>query len=259
MMLMCCSLLSIAGCRGPSDMHPHEVVTRSIDGLSGEDHFLFKGMTEIRAGEREVLTKRLRFEGQVKHHQGMYMRLITHPQKENTTTSRWNPLKLLEELGEAETTVERVEPTKVLYALYAQQGTSKKERGVTEPTFPLDDAQAYHIQVEGQSAKKIFASKVWEDYNQIVLPHEKVMAVYDKLSRSDAARLEQELNEAEAKHRSELDKLLKGCKVDAEYVLWIDRKSQLPLRLDGKMKVYYNDKGKSSETIRTVSEFTRTR
>ncbi len=251
--------LGLTGCRSPVDMPPKDIVTRSIDGLSGEDHFAFKGMTEIRTGEREVLTKKLRFEGQVQHHEGLHMRLVSHPEKENTTTTRWNPIRLLEQLGEAKTTVERVESNKSLYTLNAGEGMAPKERGVTEPTFPLDEALAFRIHVDPTDAKKMFEERLWQDYELVVIPRKKVLEVQNKLSKADAAQLEMQLNQAASSHRSNLKSLLRSCKVDAQYLLWVDRKSQLPLRLDGKMKVYYNGKKSVSETIRTVSEFTRTR
>lgn len=258
-MIMLIMLLSLSACRTPIEAPPKEVVIRSISGLAGEDHFTFKGMTEIRTGEREVLTKSLRYEGQVKHHQGMYMRLVSSEQKESTTTTRWNPLKLLEEIGKSRISVERVEPTKDMYAMNAANGASKEERGVTAPTFPLDQASAFRIQVDPRDAKQMFEARIWREYDQVVLPRQQMLSVREKLSNEEVAQLEQQLRKTTQSHRANLKSLLKTSNVEAEYLLWIDQKSQLPLRLDGKMKVYYNHKGNASETIRTVSEFVRTR
>ncbi|MCG7407630.1 hypothetical protein MH117_09355 [Paenibacillus sp. ACRRX] len=257
---ICIMLLNIQGCVMPMTHDPEDVLTRSISGLSGKDQFLFRGLAEIRTGERQVLTKQLRFDGEVRQHKGVSMRMSRVQDEVPTTPQRWNPLRVLEEIRLARKHVSRWEEGKTTLLAQSVEWGANTAKGEQKPTFSTDQTLPYFVQLHEEDAKRIFKQRILDEYDSLIIPHQKVNQVKKKLTPTQITALEGKLNGAAQDYRKQLLSMLHSSQVSAEYIIWIDRRSQLPLRLEGVMQAHYQDAGKlAAETIRTVAEFSQYR
>ncbi|WP_028545039.1 hypothetical protein [Paenibacillus taiwanensis] len=257
---ICIMLLSVQGCAVPMTQDPEEVLTRSISGLSGKDQFLFRGIAEIRTGQRQVLTKQLRFNGEVRQHKGVSMRMSRVLNEVPTTPQRWNPLRMLEEIRLARKQVSRWEEGKPSLLSTSVEWDDNAAKGEQKPTFPTDKTLPYLVQLEQADAKRMFKQRIMDEYDSLIIPRQKVNQVSSKLTPTQIKALEGKLNGAAQHYRKQLLSMLNSSQVSAAYIIWIDRRSQLPLRLEGVMQAHYEDGGKwAAETIRTVAEFSEYR
>ncbi|MCM3337162.1 hypothetical protein M3650_00520 [Paenibacillus sp. MER TA 81-3] len=242
------------GCLPPSKTPPNVLLDRALSGMAGQDQLRFDGEAELRVGEDMIVTKQFRYEGEVRQHKGIYMRLS--PQVEHTTTEkRWNPLKQLDELRmTSQKKVERLSQAHVTaQGASLESGASKVPEALgmqAKELIPLE------VILSDEDAKRIYSAQIEEDFNRLVIPNVQLNQVKTSLSQRERQQLEAKLTTIAHEGRQELQKRLKAAKVQAKYMIWVERRQSLPAYMEGWITAFYTEQEQPrKETIHVKSRF----
>ncbi|MDU5142293.1 MAG: hypothetical protein E6230_08915 [Paenibacillus dendritiformis] len=229
--------------------NPDDMLNRALSGVGGQDQVRFEGLAEIRVGEDMLLTKQFRYEGEVKQHKGVHMKLGAD-MDQRTTAKRWNPVAQMDQLQRI--TRKRVsflpqQETKVKAKGNGQENTAEQEG---KDLVPLE------VTLSDEDAKRIYISQLEEDYKRIIIPSEPYQKIRRSLSEQERNKLDAELKSIVDRSRTDLDQKLKDASIAGRYVVWVERRHSLPVILEGWFTAGYNDNGKERrETVHTKTRF----
>ncbi|MCY9513669.1 hypothetical protein [Paenibacillus apiarius] len=243
------------GCLPASKTPPNVLLDRALSGMAGQDQLRFDGEAELRVGEDMIVTKQFRYEGEVRQHKGIHMRLS--PQAEHTTTEkRWNPLKQLDELKK----IPQKKVERLAQAHAAAQGASR-ENGASKVPEALGGKQAkdliaLEVYLSDEDAKRIYTAQIEEDFNRLVIPNVQLNQVKTPLSQRERKDLQAKLKTIADEGRKELRQRLNEAKVQAKYRIWVERRQSLPAYMEGWITALYTEQNQPrKETIHVKSRF----
>ncbi|TVX94181.1 hypothetical protein [Paenibacillus agilis] len=243
-------MAGLVGCKAPFSQPPEEVLTRAISGMAGKDQFFFEGIGELKVGERQLKTKTIRFQGEVHNHRSTHMKM-TRQEYAETTPKRWNPIRLLTDIRTSHKKVSYVDSTMAAaVGNDAESSSSEAER----PEILV------RVDLEPDEAKRVFNERMLEEFETAVVPSRIWSQGKENRSEAEQQALQALLYNQVESYRNTFIQMLQESKVQASYYVWIDRKSQLPHRIEGQMDVVYRQQGiPYKEAIRTTAKFTQFR
>ncbi|NKI24604.1 hypothetical protein HFN20_25980 [Paenibacillus dendritiformis] len=229
--------------------NPDDMLNRALSGVGGQDQVRFEGLAEIRVGEDMLLTKQFRYEGEVKQHKGVHMKLGAD-MDQRTTAKRWNPVAQMDQLqriARKQVSFLPQQETKVKAKGNGQENTAEQEG---KDLVPLE------VTLSDEDAKRIYISQLEEDYKRIIIPSEPYQKIRRSLSEQERNKLDAELKSIVDRSRTDLDQKLKDASIAGRYVVWVERRHSLPVILEGWFTAGYNDNGKERrETVHTKTRF----
>ncbi|BFH67830.1 hypothetical protein J27TS7_36480 [Paenibacillus dendritiformis] len=229
--------------------NPDDMLNRALSGVGGQDQVRFEGLAEIRVGEDMLLTKQFRYEGEVKQHKGVHMKLGAD-MDQRTTAKRWNPVAQMDQL-------QRIARKRVSFL--PQQETKVKAKGNGQENTAEQEGKdlvPLEVTLSDEDAKRIYISQLEEDYKRIIIPSEPYQKIRRSLSEQERNKLDAELKSIVDRSRTDLDQKLKDASIAGRYVVWVERRHSLPVILEGWFTAGYNDNGKERrETVHTKTRF----
>ncbi|MBD8496841.1 hypothetical protein [Paenibacillus arenosi] len=242
-------LLELVGCDAPFSQKPEEVLTRAISGMAGKDQFFFEGIGELKVGEGQLKTKTIRFQGEVHNHRSTRMKM-TRQEYAETTPQRWNPIRLLTDIRTSHKQVSYVDSTVAAAGNDLDSSPSEADR----PKILV------RVDLDPDEAKRVFGERMLEEFDTAVVPSRIWSQGKEERSEAEQQALQSLLYNQVESYRNCFIQMLQESEVKASYYVWIDRKSQLPHRIEGQMDVVYKEQGiPYREAIRTTAKFTQFR
>ncbi|MBG9793903.1 hypothetical protein ABD76_15935 [Paenibacillus dendritiformis] len=229
--------------------NPDDMLNRALSGIGGQDQVRFEGLAEIRVGEDMLLTKQFRYEGEMKQHKGVHMKLSAD-MDQRTTAKRWNPVAQMEQLLRMAN--KQVSFVPQADALAGAKGTGQENKTEQEER----DLVPLQVTLSNEGAKRLYINQLEEDYKRIIIPSEPYQKIRRSLSEQERNKLDAELKAIVDRSRADLDQKLKDASIAGRYVVWVERRHSLPVILEGWLTAGYNDNGKERrETVHTKTRF----
>ncbi|MBW7474203.1 hypothetical protein K0T92_05560 [Paenibacillus oenotherae] len=219
-------LAIIAGCGAPSDdKTAEELLSLSIAGLSGIDHYTFSGVTGIAIADGSM-PKPTTFEGTVEEHHRIQMKRGREP----GTAPMGSPYELLEQI---------------------QAGASSV---VVVPSKSGSRTAVLRVEMDRTAALREWRERLRSDFDKVIHGTGTGMSAEGKAARmmqaNKGAVLEREWQREINRSRRKLEEMLRTLDVQTAYTLVIDRKRMVPLRLQEQTVLHYEAGGEGHQESR---------
>jgi hypothetical protein len=246
--LKCCLIIFLAmlstACALLNDQgDPETMLNYALSGLSGRDNFAFEGHAQVNSAG--YLQKAFDFEGFVVNHNKMIIK-SNHPStlyvKNN---NRWVTAE--KEAGNSSSFIQMWNPLVKLDQIKAM-----------DKTVDIDaDASSGKVAVLTVHADKDHLQKIMKEELRRELEQVSVedivnpVASSGHLTEKDIVNMRVEMKRTLAGANTRLQQMLDTLSVQAEYILWVDRTSNLPLKMSVNSVLNYKVAGKDrQETIK---------
>lgn len=223
------ALLLMAGCAAPSDhKSPEELLSLSVAGLSGIDHYTFSGSTGIAMADGGM-PEPMSFQGVVVDHHRIRMNAGGgRGAGTKVSMAAQHPLKLLENIQAQAGTV----------ALMASESGNR--------------TAVLQVELDQAAACRHWADRLRNEFNAVVnAGNSNVRKISARSSDNNAsAALEREWSKEVDRSRRKLDGMLRTLKVQSTYIVIIDRVKMLPIRLQEQTMLQYESAGEPFQESR---------
>lgn len=229
------ALLLMAGCAAPSDdKSPEELLSLSVAGLSGIDHYLFSGATGIAIADGNM-PQPLTFKGVVEDHNRIRMSAGL-----NGSTGEGmpfhHPLKLLEHIQAHADTITLM------------------------PSQSGNRTATLRVELDGASARRQWSERLRGEFDKVAGTGRGNAKGKTALANQVNAStdLEREWRKEVDRSRRRLDEMLRTLNVQSTYTVIVDRVKMLPLRLQEQTQLHYEAGGEPYKESRKTDIRLRT-
>ncbi|GGD65249.1 hypothetical protein [Paenibacillus nasutitermitis] len=223
--VMIISLLGIAGCAsGSMNRTPDELLGLTVSGLSGVDHYTFKGTTKIAIGDGTVI-KPISFQGEVRNHE----QLEVKSSDSDSAADLIHPLELLKEIEQSAASTE-------LIAAESDKATA-----------------VLQIKTDEKAAARLWAGRLRSQFKQLQssIPGTEVSPLQQQDESQASAQFKKEWDAELARSGRLLEEMLATLHVSSTYKLQLDRSKMLPLRLQEHTVLRYKTQGQQRQETRS--------
>ena len=231
----------VASCGFPMQQEADEILRLGLSALSGKDQFAFQGIHQsVTVGlppDSEV-----RFEGVVNQHHKVYLRFVQNGNKrpvanQSVSNGQWislnekqpspyrefNPLAHISDLKQLKKEVENA------------------------PNKEISGAQKVRVILDEGALKKRMIGKLGLDVEAYFSQKMAGAQGNRGLGERELSIIRRELEEKTKNWKEQLEEIKGTLRVQGEYLLWIDRTSKLPVRMDTITVFRYESGGEERE------------
>ncbi|MFC0330755.1 hypothetical protein ACFOLF_02490 [Paenibacillus sepulcri] len=227
-MVLC--LTVTAGCASSvEDRSPKELLALTVSGLSGVDHYTFKGTTNIATGDGMVI-KPLSFQGTVKDHERLEVKSSDIGSSEDVI----HPLELLKQIEDTASAAELV------------------------PAESGNTTAVLLVKTEEKAAAEKWTAKLRSEFKDLQnsMPLAAGSGIRQQSTKAETEASFQKEWQAEITRSGRLlEDMLSTLQVSSTYKLIVDKKRLLPLRLQEHTILRYKTQGEQRQESR-ISDIT---
>lgn len=241
------SLFGGTGCAYRYQEDPKEIFQRALTGVAGKEEMKFQGKTAIRTSDRGLFDHEYQYAGTLTNHNQIVIESQLSPSSTDTITrsltwKRKNKEWQVESIDGPKSTAIRWNPLAQLEAIeQIEKKTFRAEFGVPR------GKQVVRVELEGGEALIYLSDQLKEEMKEL---QSELPALTSSIPDDKRKECMKELNTLYNQQSRLLDDRLASAQATLVYHVFIDKKTNLPLRLSSESEIRYKkDEGTARDEL----------